>query len=85
MAKKDILKEFRESGMLWFINTILHVFGWAIFISLGEDGEAAEMYPARTAYRGFESESNDRGYQRVSRFMLENAARLVAEAETKGD
>lgn len=85
MAKKDILKEFRESGMLWFINTILHVFGWAIFISLGEDGEVAEMYPARTAYRGFESESNDRGYQRVSRFMLENAARLVAEAETKGD
>jgi len=36
LAKRKMLKnqekwkEFRNSGLLWFINTILHTFGWAI-------------------------------------------------------
>lgn len=29
MLTKKTWKEFRESGFLWWINMILHTFGWA--------------------------------------------------------
>ena len=37
MVDEKSWKEFRESGLLWFVNTILHTFGWALVAEL-EDG-----------------------------------------------
>ena len=34
MVDRKTWKEFRESGLLWFINTILHMFGWAIVVDV---------------------------------------------------
>ena len=31
---KKSWKQFKNSGLLWFINTILHVFGWAIVLEV---------------------------------------------------
>jgi hypothetical protein len=78
-------EEFRESGLLWFINTILHTFGWAI-VTNGEYNEAGEFivyeaYPARVRYRGFTESSNSKGYEKVSRYMKENADELLKEAK----
>ena len=38
MVKKKTWQEFRKTGLLWFINTILHAFGWAIVVEV-EKGE----------------------------------------------
>jgi hypothetical protein len=43
-------EEFRESGLLWWINMILHTFGWAIVLNINDDGEVLEVYPARIIF-----------------------------------
>ena len=59
--KKPVTKkswdEFRDNGLLWFINTILHMFGWAIVVEV-DNGEVINAYPARVTFRGFSEESN---------------------------
>lgn len=46
MVKKKTWQEFRKTGLLWFMNTILHAFGWAIVVEV-ERGEITGAYPAR--------------------------------------
>ena len=77
MVNRKSLQEFRESGLLWFINSILHTFGWAIVIDLDAD----IMYPARVKYRGFSEELNDKGYRLVTQYMVSNATELLEETE----
>lgn len=79
MVKKKTWQEFRKTGLLWFINTILHVFGWAIVVEV-EKGEITGAYPARVRFRGFDEVSNTTGYQNVARYMKEEADQLIKEA-----
>lgn len=80
MVDKRSWKEFRNSGMLWWGNMILHTFGWAIVLELDDDGEVVQVFPARVKYRGFSEKSNSTGYKRVSQYMKDNAEDLVKEA-----
>ena len=43
MVTKKTWKEFRENGFLWWINMILHTFGWAIVIDIDDNGEEILM------------------------------------------
>lgn len=52
MVNKKTWQEFKDTGMLWFANTILHAFGWSIVCEM-ENGEVINAYPARVAFRGF--------------------------------
>ena len=52
MVIKKSWEEFRSTGLLWWINMILHTFGWAICYEF-DDGKIVEAYPARVKYRGF--------------------------------
>jgi len=80
MVNKKSWKEFRESGLLWWINMILHTFGWAIVIEVEDDGTISSAYPSRVKFRGFSEEHNDIGYKQVSKFLLENMPELAKEA-----
>ena len=80
MVTKKTWKEFRESGFLWWINMILHTFGWAICVDF-DNGEVVDAYPARVKYRGFIENNNTAGYIKVSKYMKENASDLLEEAE----
>lgn len=79
MVDEKNWEEFRNSGLLWFINTILHTFGWAIVVEF-EDGEIKRTYPARVKFRGFNEETNTNGYIKVSKYLKENAEDLEIEA-----
>ena len=81
MVNKKTWEEFRKSGMLWWINMILHTFGWAIVIQLAESGEIEEVYPARVKFRGFEGSINDNGYTSVTKFLKENIEELEKEVD----
>ncbi len=81
MCNRKSWKEFRESGMLWFANMILHVFGWAIVCNVDEKGNVLEAYPARVKFRGFDEKNNTEGYIKVSQFMKENADDLLDESK----
>lgn len=76
---KKTWDDFRKTGLLWWINMILHTFGWAIVIET-ENGEVIGAYPARVKYRGFSEEDNTIGYIKLSAFMNDNAEELLEEA-----
>ena len=80
MVKEISWEEFRNSGMLWLANSILHNFGMAIAIDFDE-GKAVRAYPARVKYRGFDEKTNDRGYYNVSKYLSENIDTLLSECE----
>lgn len=75
MVEKKEWKEFIDSGLLWWINMILHTFGWAITYTI-EDGKVKEVYPARVKFRGFSEEISSEGYVKVSEYIKENADTL---------
>lgn len=81
MVTKKTWKEFRESGFLWWINMILHTFGWAIVIDIDDNGEITDAYPARVKFRGFDEKNNTEGYIKVNQYMKENISDLLEEAE----
>ena len=78
MTEKKTWEEFRSSGLLWFINSILHAFGWAIAIERNGDEEI--VYPARVKYRGFSEASNTNGYCKLTRYLKDNIDDLLKEA-----
>lgn len=73
-------EEFRSSGMLWWINMILHTFGWAICVDLDGGGKIYKVMPARVKYRGFDSENNTDGYIKVSKYLKDNVTELLKES-----
>ena len=80
MINRKTWEEFRNSGLLWWINQQLHIFGWSIVVVMEED-KILEAYPARVKFRGFDDNNNTQGYIKVSKYMKENADELLKEAE----
>lgn len=76
MIEKKTWDEFRNNGLLWWVNRILHLLGWALVY---EDGQ---VYPARTKFRGFGPEQETEGYIKVSKYLEENIDVLLEEAES---
>lgn len=82
MVNKKTWEEFRESGLLWWINMMLHTFGWAICVEVNkETQEITAAYPARVKFRGFDKKSNSEGYIRVSQYLKNNIGELEAESK----
>lgn len=78
MINKKSWTEFQETGLLLFINSILHVFGWAIVVEKTETSIFA--YPARTKFRGFDENSTQESYDKIGEYFKNNAAELTEEA-----
>lgn len=72
--------EFRDTGMLWWANRALQVFGWVIVVNVDDEtGEVLGAEPRRSVWRGFSPESEARGFERVTAWMRENAEDLIRE------
>lgn len=78
MIKRKSWEEFRKTGLLWFVNMILHVFGWAIVYEFKAGGVI--VYPARCKFRGFAEKINTEGYIAISEYMRQNGEALEKEA-----
>ena len=76
MITEKSWEEFRNTGLLWFMNTILHMFGWALVY----DPDEKIVFPARCKFRGFSENINTDGYKRVSEYLKKNIDELVKEA-----
>ena len=79
MVTKKTWTEFRNTGLVLFINQILHVFGWAICFEI-EDNDIKNVYPARVKFRGFDNESVGKSYIKISEYMNDNAKELLKES-----
>ena len=67
--------EFQDAGLVWWINRILHMFGWAIVLSVDGD-KVVEAYPARCKYRGFPSDIEEDGFEKLTTHLAENVNQL---------
>lgn len=81
MVNRKTWQEFKDTGMLWFTNMILHAFGWSIVYEI-ENGEVINAYPARVAFRGFTEQINTDGYIKLSQYMSGNAEMLLKESKS---
>lgn len=77
MVKEITGKEFRESGALWFVNSILHLFGMAITWN----PETDEIKPAIVKFRGFDADINDDGYKKLSNYLKDNIDELEQDCD----
>lgn len=68
--------------MLWWINSILHIFGWSIAVELTEKtNEITEVYPVRIKFRGFSEDIVTEGFKKVTNYMSEEIENLKKEVE----
>ena len=81
MVDRKDWSEFRNVGLLWWINMILHTFGWAIVYEFNDEQEIINVYPARVKFRGFDEQNNSKGYTKISKYMNNNALELLKECE----
>lgn len=77
MIKEKNWTEFRDSGLLWFVNQTLHLFGWALVY----DTETGAVTPYKCKFRGFTEEINTEGYKKVTKHLQENIEELVEESK----
>lgn len=60
--EKKTWDDFRNSGLLRFVNMFLHIFGWTIVLNIGKNSVTA--YPARCNYDGF-SEQDENAFRKL--------------------
>lgn len=73
MIKRDTWQNFRAAGLLWWVNRILHLFGWAIVVELDDTGQNVKnAYPVRCSFRGFGPSSETEGFQLLTKHMADN-------------
>lgn len=76
--------EFREAGMLWFVNRMLHVFGWALVVEVDDaTDELRGAFPVRTEWRGFTPDREELGHTRVSEWMAKAGSAIAEETKRK--
>ena len=75
MVNKKSWEEFRATGLLMFINSFLHIFGWSIVMDI-ENEKVTSVYPAKVKFRGFSEESQTKAYNKLTYYMKENCNKL---------
>lgn len=76
-------EEFRTSGLLWWINRMLHLFGWAIVLAYKEPGQLpCRAYPIRLAARGFAEKDDAAGYVKLTRHLNRNIKQLLRDVKS---
>lgn len=74
--------EFQATGLLWWINRTLHLFGWVVVVAKEEgSNKIVRVYPARTSWRGFDRKDEEQGFKKVSAYLVANAPELKEEAD----
>lgn len=62
MVEKRSWREFQEIGLLWWMNRILHTFGWVIVF----DPSTNTAYPSKTEWRGFDEKTELKGFEKIN-------------------
>lgn len=83
MVKESTWDEFRKSGLLWWVNRTLHLFGWSIVVTVSE-GRVERAYPARVRFRGFDAKTETKGFQQLTQHIQEEMERLQKDVQEEG-
>lgn len=81
MIERKTWKEFQESKLLWWINRMLHTFGWAIVFQVEKGGEISDVYPARVKFRGFCEKDENEGFVGLTQYLKNTIGELTEETK----
>lgn len=81
MIDKRTWQEFSDAGLLWWVNRILHLFGWAIVLQVEDDDTISDVYPARCEFRGFTAELETRNFKKLSAYLKTHIEEIDYEAQ----
>jgi hypothetical protein len=81
MIDQRTWREFQEAGLLWWINRILHTFGWAIVFLVEDNGDISDVYPARVKFRGFCEKDEEAGFVALTKRIAADIPELLEEAK----
>lgn len=65
--REESWEKLRETGLFRFLNMFLHIFGWAIQMTV-DDGKIERVYPIRCKYDGF-SDGDEKMLRKIGSFM----------------
>ena len=77
MVRKSSWEVFRRSGLLWWVNRTLHLFGWAIVYSYDNKRKLVDVYPARCKFRGFHERGEAEGFTRLTKHLNKRMPQLL--------
>jgi hypothetical protein len=80
MLVKKSWENFRKTGLLWWVNRTLHLFGWAIVLEYDDKDNVVGAYPCRSRFRGFHHRVEERNFRKLTRYLVKNADKLLEEA-----
>lgn len=83
--KKQSWEDFRLAGLLWYVNRILHVFGWTIVLEVNDDDTIADAWPSRTRWKGFSPELDAVNFDRMRQTMRDVGTESIARAAIRVD
>lgn len=85
-VEKSTWDEFRKTGLFMLVNTILHVFGWALCVEVEYDkekqietGPVTSVFPARVKFRGFSEDDQTEMHERIANYLSETAPNFPEE------
>ncbi len=81
MVERRPWSEFRASGLLWWVNRSLHLFGWAIVVQMNQSGEITNCWPARVRFRGFVEGDEEEGFRKLTNHIRSNIDRTHREVD----
>lgn len=67
-TSNDCWEEFRKSGMLWYVNTMLKPLGWSICFLTDKKDNLEEVLAVKGSYT-FTEEESVRGYKKFSTYL----------------
>lgn len=83
MLTESTWNEFRDAGLLWWINRTLHLFGWALVIEQDEETkEINRVYPARCNFRGFCEDVEANGFRNLTNHLRDEMPKLLRDANS---
>ena len=87
MTDRRSWEEFREAGLLWWVNRALHLFGWTICCVVADDGtgQVTDVYPAHCTYRGFTREAEVEGFNKLTGHLVTGVDRMWDDMGKKDD
>lgn len=68
--------EFRETGLLQWVNQLLHTFGITIEVQV-KDGSVIKAYPKRCEYRGFYRKGTEDMYIKITKFIASSVPKMM--------
>lgn len=80
MIREKTWNEFQSSGLFWWVNRMIHIFGWVLVYERTIDGEVIRVFPARSSFRGFKEETEEEGFKMLTNHLSETIIELKEEA-----